>query len=182
MITLKGHNFRTQIHEMTVKEFGEVTAAFNNENLMNIEKYLEAIEILGCPDEVINDLTNEELFEIIQAFNVDAKIFDSKDTLPRTIEVDGIIYEAYPEGLEFQIKARDLALIEKAIQNRKVFFQKLLAILFKNPTLSKEHYLDSHLKHKENLFSSLNAKDYVMYLIIVSEKLSKRVIDAVTTS
>jgi len=182
MITIKNHNFRTQLHEMTVKEFGEVTAIFNDETLMNIEKYLDAISVLGISDEVINALTNDELFEIIQDFNVDAKIFDSTTQLPRTITVEGITYEAFPEDGEFQIKARELALIEKAIQNRKTFFQKLLAIVFKNPELNKEHFVEAHLRHKESLFSELNAKEYVLYLVVVSEKLSNKVVNAINSA
>ena len=182
MITIRDYNFITRIEEMTVKQFSMATAIFNDENKLNIERYLDVIEALGAPENVINDLTNDELFEIIRDFSVETKIYNEGDQLTRTIEIDGIVYEAYPEGGEFKIKAKDLALIEKAVTKKEDFFQTLISILFKNPNLNKETYQDAHLRHKKKLFETLPAKPYVGYLIEVSKTLTQKISNAIGTT
>lgn len=181
MINIRDNNFITQISEMTVEQFSKATSIFNDDSKLNIEKYLEVIEALGTSSEVIDSLTNEELFEIIADFSKETKIFNADAELPRTITCKGWTYEAYSEGEEFKIKARDLALIEKAISKREDFYQTLLSILFKDPSLVNETYNKSHLEYKKSLFSTLPAQPYLKYLLEVSTIISTKVNNAFRT-
>jgi hypothetical protein len=169
MITFQGHNFITQVEDMNVAQFSKSTAIFNEENKTNIEKYLDVMEALGASEEVIDNLTNDELFEIIKDFSRETTVFDKDYVLPRTIEINEKIYESYPEGAEFKIKARDLALIEKAVAKKEDFYQTLLAILFKD-SQNKQSVGD-----KKKLFSTLPAKPYLGYLTEVSTLLTQKI-------
>lgn len=169
MITFQGHSFITQVEDMNVAQFSKATAIFNDEKKSNIEKYLDVMEALGAPTEVIDNLTNDELFEIIKDFSRDSTVFDKDYVLPRTIEINGKVYESYAEGSEFKIKARDLSLIEKAVSNKEDFYQTLIAILFKDAQ-NKES-----IKDKKKLFSTLPAKPYLGYLTEVSTLLTQKI-------
>ena len=182
MVTIKEHNFITQVHEMTVEQFSKATAIFNDETKLNVEKYLDVIESLGAPPEIVDELTNDELFQIIKSFSEKTTVFDNDHTLPRTITRNGWVYEAFPEGEEFQIKARDLALIEKAVNNKEDFYQTLLSILFKDPNLVNETYNKSHLEYKKSLLSKLPAEPYLGYLTEVSKILTEKISNAFKTA
>ena len=182
MVTIKGHNFITQVDDMTVEQFSKATAIFNDETKLNVEKYLDVIEALGAPSEIVDELTNDELFQIIKSFSAEPAVFDNHYSLPRTIEINGWGYEAFTEGEEFKIKARDLALIEKAVNNKEDFYQTLLSILFKDPNLVNETYKKSHLDYKKSLFSKLPAKPYLGYLTEVSKTLTEKISNAFKTA
>lgn len=174
MYTLSnGIEIRTSLKEMNIKEFEKISDIMTNENLLTIEKYIAVLEILEVPLNVIDDLEDEELFAIIKSFNE----YEYENTLLRTIEVDGYTYEAFPEGAtEPKLKAKDMAIIEKGLRNKKGLFLNTLAVIFKRTDLGKtEHTAEAHIKHKRELFSKLNAADYYPYIVWITNKIHSRI-------
>lgn len=174
MIEIKGTQIPTQIEDFTIEQFEIVTRILNNQEITIIERYIDVLEALKISDEFINDLTDDELFEIIKSFQ--NKTEDFKMDLIRTLEVNGFAYEAYAENENFILKAKDLSFIEKSLSDKNNFFSGVLAIVFKRLDLdNKEHYTPAHIKYKTTLFKSLNAREYYPYIIWISQKINEKI-------
>jgi hypothetical protein len=174
MITIKGVEIPTQIEDFTIEQFEIVTRILNDQDITVIERYINVLEALKVPDQFINDLTDDELFDIIKSFQ--EKTEDFKMDLIRTLEVNGFKYEAYAEDEKFILKAKDLSFIEKSLSDKNNFFSGVLAIVFKREDLNdKEHYTSAHIKYKTTLFKSLNARDYYPYVIWISQKINEKI-------
>jgi hypothetical protein len=174
MIEIKGVQIPTQIEDFTIEQFESVTKILNDQDTTIIERYIDALYALKLSDDFLNDLSDDDLFEIIKSFQ--DKTEDFKMLLHRTLEVGGFIYEAYAEGEEFSLKAKDLVFIEKSLGDKNNFFSGVLAIVFKRSDLgNKEHYTSAHVKHKTSLFKTLNARDYYPYIIWISQKLNEKI-------
>ena len=167
MIEYKGTQIKNNIEDYTVEDFENVSNKLNDEEKSNVEKYFDVLETLGVPD--LDDMTDDEFFDIIKQFN-----FSTKLELQQYIELDGYKYVAH-DG-EFKLRAKDLALIEKAVDKEpKRYLARLMAIIYKREDLSKvEHYDEAHLKHKEKLFRTAGAKYAYPYLVYVADKINTK--------
>lgn len=169
MIKIKNFELRTTINEMTIGEFERISNIMSDPDLLQIEKYIEVLEVLGTPEEIINDLDDEDLFRIIKSFGE----YEYNNILSSTVVAkDGYTYVAY-EGPEFKLKALDMVKIEKAFKTNKNVFSTIIATIFKRSDLtSKEHYTDAHIKHKQSIVRDWNAGDFYSYIVYLTEKLN----------
>jgi hypothetical protein len=177
MYTIQNYKIPTQLTEMTVGQFEKISDIINDQSLLPIERYIDALEALGVPQYIIDDITDEELFEIVKSFN-------SMDTLPtelvRTFEHKGYTYVAYED--EFKLKAMDMAKIEKELAKNKEIFSSIIAILFKRVDLTRnEHYTDAHIKLKKDIAKGLNANDFYPYVVEIIKRLANKMKQDVTT-
>jgi hypothetical protein len=174
MIEIKGVKIPTQINDFTVGEFELATKILNDEKVTYIERYIDLLEALKMPKDFVDDLTDDELFEIIKSFQ--EKTEDIPLGLKRTIEIAGYTYSSYEEGSEFNLKAKDLSLIEKAFSNKGSYFSGVLSVIFKREDLSTtEHYTSAHLKHKSDLFKDIPSIEYYQYIVWITKKLSDKI-------
>jgi len=172
MYNVKGFELKNTLADMTVKEFETISHILKDESKETIERYLDVLEELGMPEDLMDSLSDVELFDIIKAFSAENPF----TKLIPAVEVDGYTYVAYPEGESFVIKARDLSLIEKAIKNEANFLSRILAIVFKREDLGKtEHYAGAHITHKAKLFGALNAGQMYPYLLHITDTLNKHI-------
>jgi len=177
MYKLKNYEVRTSLSEITIEEFDKISVILNDESLMSIEKYLDVLDVLKVPSHIIDDLDSAELLAIIQDFSK----YKYEDNLKQTIELDGFIYKAWET--EPKLKARDMALIEQGIKERKSFMLNLISVLFKKDGLTnREHWTQAHIKYKMSLFKDLNAADYYPYVVWVSQKIINRIETTVNNS
>lgn len=173
MITIRDYQMKSELKEYTLYEFDLISATLNNEKLDYIDKYLNVLEILNVPQEIIDDLSDTEFIDIIKNLVL---LPPTNDTLLKEIEIDGFIYEAY-DGDEFKLKIKDLALIENSVKknNGKFLATEAMAIIFKRKDLSKvEHYTPAHIKYKTELFKNVNVDLVYNYIIFISEKTVKK--------
>jgi hypothetical protein len=171
---MKGVTIQTQIQDFTVGQFEVATSILNDDSISYVERYLDVLEAFKVPEELIDSLTDDELFEIIKSFQETGSEIPKE--LKRTIEIDGYTYSSFPEESEFNLKAKDLSLIQKAFSNKKGYFSEALSILFKREDLSnKEHYASAHLKHKKDLFKVLPAIEYYTYIVWITQKLTEKI-------
>lgn len=165
-----GTEIRTSLKEMNIKEFEKISDIMNDNTKLSIEKYIDILEALGTPEEVINQITDDELFAIIKDFGN----YEYEDTLPQAVQAeDGYYYEAYPIGGEFVLKAIDMAKIEKAFKSSKDTFSTIVATVFKRSDLTnKEHYADAHIKHKKSIVKNWNAAHFYPYIVYLTKKVN----------
>lgn len=179
MYTVHNWSMKTNLEDFTVGEFEKIITILNNPLLENIEKYFDIFEFLGMPESILNDLTDDEFFELIQQFNLTS---DHSEMKP-SIEVDGRVYRAYPDDGEFILRAKDLSHIEKTIKNEPNYVSKILAIILKREDLGpNEHWTSAHIVHKAKLFRDLNAKDMWPYIYFVTNKINNKLKDYVSTA
>lgn len=174
MITIKGVEIPTQIEDFNIGQFEIASKILNDEKVTYIERYINILEAFKLPSEFIDNLTDDELFAIIKSFQ--KKSVEVPKKLKRTIEISGYVYASYAEGEEFNLKAKDLFLIEKAFSNKGNYFSGILSVIFKRVDIGTvEHYTPAHLKHKENLFKELPAIEFYQYIIWITKKLSQKI-------
>jgi hypothetical protein len=165
-----GTEIRTALSEMTIEEFDKISNIMNDQELMAIEKYLDIMNVLGVDDKVLEELTDTELFAIIKSFGE----YEYENNLVKSVEIEGYNYVAYL-GDTFSLKAKDMALIEKAIKSGKNFYANLIAIIFKREDLSNtEHWSPAHIKHKIGLFKNMQADTFYPYVIAITQRLNSR--------
>jgi hypothetical protein len=170
MINIKGYDIPTNLSDMTIKQFESLNQIMNNTELLELERYLDYLELFIQSDDLYT-ISDDELFSVIELIG---KKEDMNTDLIKTIELDGYTYTSYTD--EFTIKAIELSLIEKRIsKNPSKYFSYILSIIFKRNDLSnREHYTEAHLKHKENIFGELSADLYYPYVIWIASKLNKK--------
>lgn len=167
---IKGYNVPTKLSEMTIGQFEKVNKIMSDESSLKIERYIDYLESLDIPNDVILSITDDELFSVIKSIGEKE---DITNELLKSFELEGYTYKSYDE--EFSIRAIELSMIEKRInKDSSNYFSYIIAILFKREDLTnREHYTDAHIKHKADLFKNLSAIDFYPYVIMVAEKLSK---------
>lgn len=167
MITIKGHELKNSIEELTIEQFEEVSKITNDLGLDYVEKQIKLFKYLGVPEEVLDGLTIPELRKAVQEFN---DVPRKEYPFVQDFEINGYTYRAY-EGDDFILKAKDFSLIEKKIKKQESYISYLMAVVFKRTDLSKtEHYESAHLKQKEKLFKGLPAATSVPYLTAISKE------------
>lgn len=163
---------RNEPNEIKLKEFEGVYNALNNDKLSGFEKYFKVFEVMGVPSEYLDAIDDEELLELIKAFN-DIKV---NNPIPaKSIEISGRNYVAY-EGDEFKFSAKDLVEIEKAAKRGVTNFPSYcLAVIFKDDQLTPtEHRTSAHINHKASIFAeNLSADFAIPYLSLIAKRTLK---------
>ena len=181
MYTIHGFNVKNSLEDMTVKEFEKISMILQDPELEQLERYITMLEYLGMPDEIINRLTDDELFDVIGSFT--AKEYE--DFLIPEVEIGGYRYVAY-EGEGFKLYARDLLLIEKAIKKSPNYMSTIIGIVFKRDDLTTtEHFANAHIVHKASLFGELNAAQMYPYLVHITSTVNQKIkkhIDTATSA
>lgn len=181
MIEIKGYQIKNTLVEMTIAEYEKITSILNNEELLNIERYMECLVQLGLPESALDEMSDEEFFEAISSFNL--KDGEKKLSLVKSIIIDGSYYDAYT-GDQFVLKVKDLSLIEKAVTNTPdAFLAQAMAIIFrKRGKLPIHHYDPANLKEATELFANQSAALAFPYLIYITEKLKNKLQSVIAAS
>jgi len=167
MVDIAGYNIPNEPHELTIEQFDKINFITSNQELDEIEKWIEKFKYLGVEESTFDDMQMEEFYQLIADWN-DQPTHPKEKVL--NIEIDGYTYEA-----KESIGVRDLGMIEKVWkQNNGNFASETLAIIYKRADLSKtEHYAPAHIKHKTALFKKQPSSLVIPYIIDVLEKLTK---------
>ena len=109
---------------------------------------------LGADEDEVNEMDFSEFKDKVIEFNT--VTYKASTKKKRTIEIEGFKYVSYDK--KFKLSVRDIKHIEKIIKKDPTrYVSKMLAVIFKREDLDTvEHYSDAHIKHKANLFKSLN--------------------------
>lgn len=177
MVEIAGYNIPNEPHEMSVEVFDKINFVTSDQNLDEIEKWIEKFKVLGVNEDVFDDMSMEEFYENVAKWN-DQPTHPKEKVL--SVEIDGYTYEA-----KETIGVKDLGMIEKVWKsNSGNFASDTLAILYKRSDLSKtEHYHAPHIKHKSALFKKQPSSLVIPWIIEILEKLTKttqQIKDAVT--
>jgi hypothetical protein len=176
MYNYKGFDIKTSVNEMTVEQFEKTTVILNNEKITTIERYFNLLSYLGIPDGVLDEITDDEFFNIIKQFNKDQ--LGNKELIP-SFEHNGVKYVAY-EGEEFKLKAKDLILIEKNINSSSSYFASTIAILFKpEGTDLNLVYAPRAIEQRTKIVNTLNAADFYPYIVHITGKIISKTEQAV---
>lgn len=173
MYTFNGESIKTELKEMTVGELEKCLEILNKPDLMPIEKYIDVIKVLGASPKALEEMTDEVLFDIIRDFNK-SRQGEGNNELPRTFVNQTYVYEAYPEGKEFSIKIKQLAMLEKVLAMPGDWYSGILSVIFKRPEHSMtDHFLEVNVKKRIKLFKEEPADAYFGYIQKVSETILK---------
>lgn len=171
MIELKSFKFKTNINEYTIEEYEKVTNIIAKEQDNYIQKWIDIFSVFCDNDKIITALTEEDLYAYMDELN--KEVLPNK-ILKNKIQIGEREWIAY-EGEEFKLKLKDLSYIEKYIKEPHNFFSKILAILFKDPLL-EDNYSEEVISERSEIFKKLIAGDYLNYITIVTEKITKKIV------
>jgi hypothetical protein len=173
MYNYNNQNIKTQLNEMTVAELETCLEILNRQESLPIEKYIDVIQVLGASQKTLDEMTDEVLFDIIKEFNK-SRTSNEMTLLPRTFTDNGVTYEAYPEGQEFSIRVKQLAMLEKVLASPGDWYSGILTVLFKRPEHSMtEHFNEVNVKKRLKLFKDQPADLYFGYILKVNESILK---------
>jgi len=160
----KTYPVKNLTREISLSEFSLINSIVTEEKYDNTEKWINILGILELPEEVIDNLSIQELgLYVKNAFNekIDNKFIDS-------ITIDGYEYKVKmdDEGLPF-IGVTDLKWIEKMLPKGPEF---MVGVLFKRDDLSKkENYDKAHILHKGKLIgNTLTAEEALPFIIHIN--------------
>ena len=177
MVEIRGVKVKTCVSEMTLKEYEDFLHSINDKENTRKQMFLRLLNICGMKE--ANDLmqvNSKDVEVFINGLNKSTEVL-KEVKFNNTIEIGNSTYTAF-ESDYFMLSFKDEAEIEKAIQTKDKWLVRAMAILFKDDRLSwKEHYTEAHLKHKENLFSELNALFCVPYLLHIQKALIKNKVE-----
>lgn len=158
----------SELLEARVMKQGDKPGTFDYES--ELDKWQDILEAVGLPKEVTNEMELDELVEVVKAWNGTEK---KPYQMVKEFELNGRTYRAF-EGEKWSLNIKDGKLIEKyARQNPKRYVGKMLAVIFKDTSLSNaEHYANAHIKHKADIFrKEVKASVAVPYLMHVATKI-----------
>jgi hypothetical protein len=176
MITLnfdsKSFDLRTSLDEITIKEFNKITNIIGEDDEF-FSSWLDILEILGVPNDILDILDIDTLLKIIKEFNLTKS---DKLTILKEIEIDGYTYRLY-EGDEFKITVRISSLVEDVIKNNpNNFISVLMATLYKRIDLTnKEHTDKSHIEYKTKLFENITIDKCMILFMSLYEGIVKKI-------
>lgn len=141
-----------------------------NDKLDTIQKYEELFNLVGFKQNLIEDLEFAEFGKAIEEFNIETTIEFA--VYVTELNIDGYTYKAFDS-----LKAKDLRIISKAMNENPVSAGEMMAMCFKRTDLTdKEHYTDAHIKHKAALFRKhLTADVCIPYITKVTDLMVKQV-------
>lgn len=166
---------KTELSEIDLPTFQKLLNVLNMENEYFFDVYLESMKILGLPDEVVEDINEDEIYECIKCMRLHNFIEFDENNIVRSFEMDGYTYSAFPQGETFRYKSREFKLIEKFTRLHKNDYCKyIMAVTFKRDDLTiKEHYDETHIKHKAELFEKMDINVAVYYLLKATDKITR---------
>ena len=169
MIKLGKQEIPNVINELTIEQFEKVSEFTNNQELDAFEKWVSVFTYLGANEDDVNEMEFSEFKDKVKEFNT--VTYKAPTKFKKTIELEGYKYVSYDKKLKLSV--RDIKHIEKIIKKDPTrYVSKMLAVIFKREDLDTiEHYSDAHIKHKANLFKSLNAEIALPFMAYVAEKL-----------
>ena len=169
MIKLGKQEIPNVINELTIEQFEKVSEFTNNQELDAFEKWVSVFTYLGADEDEVNEMDFSEFKDKVKEFNT--VTYKASTKKKRTIEIEGFKYVSYDK--KFKLSVRDIKHIEKIIKKDPTrYVSKMLAVIFKREDLDTvEHYSDAHIKHKANLFKSLNAEIALPFMAYVADKL-----------
>lgn len=169
MIKLGKQEIPNVINELTIEQFEKVSEFTNNQELDAFEKWVSVFTYLGANEDEVNEMDFSEFKDKVKEFNT--VTYKASTKKKRTIEIEGFKYVSYDK--KFKLSVRDIKHIEKIIKKDPTrYVSKMLAVIFKREDLDTvEHYSDAHIKHKANLFKSLNAEIALPFMAYVADKL-----------
>lgn len=169
MIKLGKQEIPNVINELTIEQFEKVSEFTNNQELDAFEKWVSVFTYLGADEDEVNEMDFSEFKDKVKEFNT--VTYKASTKKKRTIEIEGFKYISYDK--KFKLSVRDIKHIEKIIKKDPTrYVSKMLAVIFKREDLDiQEHYSDAHIKHKANLFKSLNAEIALPFMAYVADKL-----------
>lgn len=169
MIKLGKQEIPNVINELTIEQFEKVSEFTNNQELDAFEKWVSVFTYLGADENEVNEMDFSEFKDKVKEFNT--VTYKASTKKKRTIEIEGFKYISYDK--KFKLSVRDIKHIEKIIKKDPLHYvSKMLAVIFKREDLDiQEHYSDAHIKHKANLFKSLNAEIALPFMAYVADKL-----------
>lgn len=173
MINIKGVEMKNLLSDFTIKEY-EVLSGIFNSDAPTISKYID-IYVIGSDikdENILSELSFNTLKEYIESISVNEESFE----IQRVIEIDNRRYISTKDEDEFEFKAKDVELIEKAIKKDKdKYILEMAAIIFKDDQLGyKEHYDQNHINHKKVLFSKLSASIIQPYVSLLLENILQK--------
>lgn len=143
------YTFRNTPAEITLGEFDKIFTINYRQGSDNITKFFEVFEFIGVPNEVLDSLNQKEFYEAVKAYND----FIMPTEVVKEFEVNGRKYLSF-DGDEFELKARDISLIEQAqLKNDGHFPSWVAAIILKDEQLTNTEHRDwTHIKYKAEQF------------------------------
>ena len=169
MIKLGKQEIPNVINELTIEQFEKVSEFTNNPELDAFEKWVSVFTYLGADENEVNEMDFSEFKDKVKEFNT--VTYKAPTKFKKTIELEGYKYVSYDK--KFKLSVRDIKHIEKIIKKDPTrYVSKMLAVIFKREDLDTvEHYSDAHIKHKANLFKSVNAEIALPFMAYVADKL-----------
>lgn len=169
MIKLGSKEIPNVINELTIEQFEKVSEFTNNQELDAFEKWVSVFTYLGADENEVNEMDFSEFKDKVKEFNT--VTYKAPTKKKKSVTIEDYKYTAYTK--EFKLSVRDIKHIEKIIKKDPTrYISKMLAVIFKREDLDVvEHYSDAHIKHKANLFKSLNAEIALPYMAYVADKL-----------
>jgi hypothetical protein len=171
MIEIRNFPIRTQFSEITVGEFDEIIKLINDPKKPALEKYIRIFKLMGGTDDIVDELTFDELIEFIKNLGNDNNQYNP---VPEKIEIDGEVYKIH--NGEIKIFARDLVPIEAFIKKESIFSASFaLSILLKKDTTEKiDHYNKKHIEEKRAKIKSLPVLVFLPLIIYLTESLGQK--------
>jgi hypothetical protein len=173
MLTIKfqdnSYQIKNQVEEFTIREFEEICFILNEKKQTKINAWSQIFNLLGVPNEVIDEFDSFAFIQLIKEFNLDD--FENKEFV-KEIEIDGYTYQSFEN--DFKLTVKEMGLIEQKIEkDSNKFLGELMAIIFKRVDLSKiEHFDNAHIKYKAELFrNSVTADKAIPFIGFLSKRL-----------
>lgn len=168
------YSIKNEIGEINVKDFEHIISILNNDTKNYLEKWSDIFIFLGTPIEVVDNFDISDFIEIIKLFNLTS--IDLKE-IKKSIIINGIEHFAYTDN-DFKLTVKETILIESYIKkNDNRYLGELIAIVYKNPSVTKEINFDkSHIHHKAEMIRKEITADIALPIIgFLSKKLIKDV-------
>jgi hypothetical protein len=163
----KEYPIKNQTNEISLSEFSLINSVITDEKFDNTEKWINILGLLELPEEVIDNLSIDELgIYIKNAFN---ERIDN--TYIESITIDGYEYIVKLDDGKPFIGITDLKWIEKMLPKGPEY---MVGVLFKRSDLTKkEHYDKSHILHKGKLIgNTLTAEQALPYIIHINSAIN----------
>ena len=161
MIKINGNDYPTQVNEMTLEQWVNVSDAirtFEKEPVMQLEAVLKS---LGVPQ---NEIDNIEL-------SFTKELYAAMDGRSDGLELVETI-DKYSINLNLPLTVKVSKMIDKLheVGNQTI---ALLAFFYRDENLTDvEHFDKAHIKHKANQFKKMPASNFVVAVGAIMEYLT----------
>jgi hypothetical protein len=174
MIQIKEQPVKNLISEMTFKEFHECLTILGDQEKEMIERYMEVLKALGVSEELLNQLTIDDLIPFVQNLGTDK--FTDK-TIPHEIVCGDKTYTIHNND-KYRISIKDLWQIEKHIKKTgKLDLIKTVAIILKDQNTPAEFvYSEAHIFEKMENIANENVAVFLPLIAHVTVELGEKIL------